>query len=163
MRAVDAVGLVQLIPASFSWNVVITADLLEVNITGGPPPVYALPVAVVHLYAHLNSGYPVTNVRFEVKLGKARWAEGEVVCADVGELCNYTTPALAVGQYELQVRAIGVCVDNTCVPLCMLVHVCLMNCVPPTTTFRDIVVRRPNYKSCWCAFHLAVGCCGVHK
>jgi hypothetical protein len=105
VTAVDAVGLRQAIPAVYTWRVeVLPTDLLDVNITSGPPRVYAWKTATIELFAHQNHG-PQPGSLFEIKVGKAPWALAGVLCNSGGKSCNYTFYDLSLGAHEVQVRA----------------------------------------------------------
>ena len=105
VTAVDAVGLRQAIPATYTWRVeALATDLLDVNITTGPPGVYAWKTATLGLFAHHNR-VPQPGSLFEVKVGRAPWAIADVLCDSGGRSCNYTLYDLALGAHEVQVRA----------------------------------------------------------
>ena len=67
MSAVDSVGLKQVTASTFSWTVQLSTDILDLDITFGPPALYAWKVATFGLFAHQN-GTRSPGTRFEVKL-----------------------------------------------------------------------------------------------
>jgi hypothetical protein len=99
---VDGVGLKQSVGASFSWTVQLSSDILDVNITSGPPAISVLQVSTFQLYSHKN-GEKAQEALFEAKLDEAVWSEASVFCHDA--LCNYSTPSLPLSPHEIQIRA----------------------------------------------------------
>lgn len=105
VTAVDAVGLWQLVPVTYTWVVkVLATDLLDVNITSGPPAVSAWKSATLKLFAHRNQ-VPEPRAVFEVKRGKSPWTRANVSCDSNATSCNYTLLDLELGLHEVQIRA----------------------------------------------------------
>jgi hypothetical protein len=107
VTAVDAVGLRQVTPAEYKWQVRLAGDLLQVNITAGPPPVFAYKQATWHLFAHRPGSTAAAPAKFEMKLGESPWTSGAVLCPTGGvrKQCSLTLDR-GVGVHTLQVRAI---------------------------------------------------------
>jgi hypothetical protein len=105
--ATDAAGNKQVTAATFDWTVVLPVQLLAVNITAGPPELYALPEATVEFYADYQEGGRVmlTDTVFEVKLNDGPWSmtPHSLRCDGAAGLCNYTLATEVAMSYTLQV------------------------------------------------------------
>ena len=109
VTATDAAGNKQVTAATFDWTVMLPVQLLAVNITSGPPEVYALPEATVQFYAHHQGGRVIAkSAVFEVKLNDGPWSitHRSLRCDGTTGLCTYTLSTEVAMPYTLQVSRV---------------------------------------------------------
>jgi hypothetical protein len=106
VRALDGVGLKQVVGSTFSWTVQLTSDILDVNITSGPPLVSARRMATFQFLAHSNGTLKTSEAIFEVKEDELDWS---VACQGLNaaaRVCSYSPKGLlALGPHEVRIRA----------------------------------------------------------
>ena len=103
VTAVDRAGQLQREPAVHRWSIRARGELW-VNITSGPPRVYALQRATFHFFAH-RGGEAVGGVVFHARLGASPLRQVPVACDRGSARCNYSLPCGALGSYTFQIQA----------------------------------------------------------